>query len=103
MRSNLYCAKCYWPGVSEPEIAAVAGRAQRETRATARRGSSIDYLGSMLFPDDDLVLCLFRAVSRDAVLVSGERAGIPYERLMTSVWLPVPGPAPAGKSNQREC
>ena len=44
----------------------------------------------MLFPDDDLVLCLFESSSAAAVHQANDRAGIPCERLMRSVWLPNP-------------
>jgi 8-oxo-dGTP pyrophosphatase MutT (NUDIX family) len=41
----------------------------------------------MLFPDDELVLCLFEAPSQAAVKQASEEVGIPCERVMTTVWL----------------
>ena len=78
----LYAAKCYWPGVTETDLEHVAERAD----ARASR-DGVAYLGSLLFSADDLVLCLFEGPSRGAVKHASERAGIPCERLMDSVWL----------------
>jgi hypothetical protein len=49
---------------------------------------SIVYRGAILFPEDDLVLCLFEASSRAAVKEAAERARVPCERVIASVWLP---------------
>jgi hypothetical protein len=74
----LYAAKCYWPGVSEHELApVVSGATHREAVC----------LGALVFPDDDLVLCLFEAGSAAATRRASERAGIPCERVMASRWL----------------
>ena len=78
----IYAAKCYWPGVTEPELEQAAARAMRATT-----NSAVAYLGSILFEDDELVLCLFDAASRAAVRTATERAGIPCERVMDSHWL----------------
>jgi hypothetical protein len=81
----LYAAKCYWPGVTEADIDQLAARAN-QGGARSKRGE-VEYLGALLFGDDDLVLCLFEGSSRAAVHHASERAGIPCERLMSSVWL----------------
>jgi hypothetical protein len=82
----LYAAKCYWPGVDEHELERVIAQAGR---AGYRRGpdAQVTYLGALLFPDDELVLCLFDGPSRAAVKKASNRAGIPCERVMDSVWL----------------
>ena len=82
----LYAAKCYWPDVDERELERVTTRALRTGDARAR-GSGVAYVGSLLFAGDDLVLCLFEGPSRAAVKQASERAGIPCERVMDSVWL----------------
>lgn len=55
----------------------------------ARRGRT-RYLGSILFPKDELVLCLFDAPSPVAVKRASEQAGIPCERVMPTIWLAPP-------------
>ena len=81
----LYAAKCYWPGVAETDLERVAERADRA--GPASRSNTVTYLGSLLFSDDDLVLCLFQGPSRAAVIQASDRLGIPCERLMDSAWL----------------
>jgi len=81
----LYAAKCYWPGVTETDVERVAARAGRAGLAAG--GSTVTYLGSLLFAGDDLVLCLFQGPSRAAVIRASDRLGIPCERLMDSLWL----------------
>jgi hypothetical protein len=80
----LYAAKCYWPGVIQTELEQVAVRA---AQAGAVAPSDVAYRGSLLFADDDLVLCLFTGPSRSAVKRATERASVPWERLMATVWL----------------
>jgi Protein of unknown function (DUF4242) len=83
-----YAAKCYWPGVTEAEVQRAATRAVRATETgPGHSGSDVAYLGSILFPDDALVLCLFQAPSRSAVQQVSRRAGTPCERIMDTVWL----------------
>jgi Protein of unknown function (DUF4242) len=83
----LYAAKCYWPGVTRNELEEVGTRARRAAQGAPSARSGIDYLGSIMFPDDELVLCLFDAPSHAAVKQASEQAGIPCERVMTTVWL----------------
>jgi hypothetical protein len=83
----VFAAKCYWPGIAAEELARAARRAAREAELARHRGSELAYLGSILFPDDELVLCLFDGPSSAAVKETNERAGIPCERVMRSIWL----------------
>jgi hypothetical protein len=85
----LYTAKCYWPGVTAHELAEASERA---LEVHLRQGRSrATYLGSVLFPGDDLVLCLFEADSRAAVKRASDEAGIPCERVMDTLWIPPHG------------
>ena len=84
----LYAAKCYWPDVGQRELERVADRAARSAAAVER--PEVAYLGSLLFADDDLVLCLFEARSRAAVKRASEQLGVPCERVMDSIWLGQP-------------
>lgn len=81
----LYAAKCYWPGVTRAEVERVAARAVEPDSEPGDR--DVKYRGSLVFADDDLVLCLFEGPSPMAVKRASERAGIPCERVMDSVWL----------------
>jgi hypothetical protein len=89
----LYTAKCYWPGINADEFDRMAS-----TRLAGRsvESGSIVYRGAILFPEDDLVLCMFDASSRAAVKEAAERAHVPCERIIDSVWLPAPDGAAMG-------
>jgi hypothetical protein len=90
MRRMLYAAKCYWPGVRRADLEAVGARFDEVT--PDRTDPDLAYRGSLLFSEDDLVLCLFEGSSRTVVKRASERLGIPCERVMDSVWLePHPG------------
>jgi hypothetical protein len=82
----LYTAKCYWPGLDAQQLE----RAIRKLLRRRVRGRRVSYLGSIVFPDDQLVLCLFDASSKAAVQQASERAGLPCERVMQSAWLTCP-------------
>jgi hypothetical protein len=58
--------------------------------AVAATAAHAGYRGSLLFPEDELALCLFDAATRAAVRRTTEPAGIPCERVMNSLWLPHP-------------
>ena len=92
-----YAAKCYWPGVTATELQHAAVRMAGEAGAGSGR-SAVEYIGSMLFPDDALVLCLFKASSRSAVQTASTRAGIPCDRVMESAWL-----GRAGRERSKPC
>ena len=89
----LYAAKCFWPGVTEDELRLAVARAAREpgeSRATFR--------GALYLPGDELVLCLFDSPSRAAVKVASERAGMPCERVIETVWV---APGDGGGTGRR--
>ena len=71
----LYAAKCYWPQVTAREVELAAGKAIRGAEVASRTGAPVGYVGSMLFPDDDLVLCLFESSAATAVNQANDRAG----------------------------
>jgi hypothetical protein len=79
----LYAAKCYWPGVNRTAIEQLAVRAA----GSEPERRDVAYRGSLLFSDDDLVLCLFEGPSRAAVKRASEQLGIPCERVMNSDWV----------------
>jgi hypothetical protein len=92
--NTLFAAKCYWPGVTELALESAARRAAAHGGAPASPAGPARYLGSILFQDDELVLCLFDATSRGAVRRTTQRAGLPCDRVMASRWLPRPADSP---------
>jgi hypothetical protein len=79
----LFTAKCFWPGVTGDELRLAAARAadrSREHPETAFRGA-------LYLPADEVVLCLFESFSREVVKQASERAGMPCERVIDTVWV----------------
>jgi hypothetical protein len=79
----LYTAKCFWPGVTEEELRLAAGRA----RSQGGKRSQATFRGALYLPCDELVLCLFDAPSSACVKGASERAGMPCERVIETVWV----------------
>lgn len=83
-----YLAECMWPGITESEFAAADARARSSAEATAVTGGPVRYLGSMLLPRDEVVFFFFRGPSESAVETVMRGAGIRFERVLKTVWLP---------------
>lgn len=75
----LFTAKCYWPGVVEADLRAAIESVTHEDGAICR--------GALHLPGDDLVLCVFESTSRMAVKRVCERAGLPCERVIETVFV----------------
>jgi hypothetical protein len=82
----LYTAKCFWPGVTEEELRLAAARAGSEA---GERPKAV-FRGAVYLPGDELVLCLFESSSRASVKQTSERAGMPCERVIETVWVGPP-------------
>ena len=78
----LYTAKCFWPGAGETEIRLAAARASRDAVQ-----HDAGFCGALYLPADELVLCLFEAISPSSVKSESESAGMPCERVMETVWI----------------
>jgi hypothetical protein len=70
-----FVAECYWPDVHEEDVRTLDGR------ITASLADDVRYLGSVLIPEDEVVLCQFEG-SADAIRRVAKRARVPYERLL---------------------
>lgn len=76
----LYTAKCFWPGVTEEDLRLAAAHARRD-------GAVARFEGALYLPADELVLCLFEAASPAGAKEASERAGLPCERVIETVWV----------------
>lgn len=74
----LYTAKCYWPGITTPDLDQIAGRTA-DTGLNTGTGP-VTYLGSFPFAHDDLVPCLFCGPPGPRTSQPGHpyRPGVPY-------------------------
>lgn len=93
MTESEYVAECFWPGVDEAAVRAVDTRAARTAAELTSTGTPVRYVGSLLLPEDEVVLCLF-AGDRAAVRRAAEQAGVPFERILEAARSPWPLPQP---------
>ncbi len=74
----------YWPGVCDADVDALAARLRAAACQLVVAGESIRYLGSVLLVGDDVVQCRFESDDADAVVWLNERAGAPFDRLLSA-------------------
>lgn len=76
--SSWQVAECLMPGIT-PAIADALGDSVNEELARTR--SPVSFIGSLLMPDDEVLLCLFAGPLAEVRTIS-ERAGLPFERIL---------------------
>lgn len=77
--------ECYVPGVDRPAVEAVAARARAVAAEMAGEGRGVEYVDALLVAGDDAVFHVYRAPDVEAVREAGERAGLPFERVVESI------------------
>jgi hypothetical protein len=82
-----FVAECLWPDVHESDLRALDRRASEHAEQVAAGGRTVQYLGSMLMREDEVVLCLFRG-DLDAVREVAQAAEIPFERILETARSP---------------
>jgi hypothetical protein len=75
-------AECLLPGVTESSAEELAGRVRAELAGSA--GTRVSFLGSLLLPEDEVLLCLFTGAPAEVRLIS-ERAAVPFERILACI------------------
>ncbi len=76
--SSWQIAECLLPGIT-PTIAEALGDQIRAE--LARSGSPVSFIGSLLMPEDEVLLCLFAGPLAE-VRTASEGAGLPFERIL---------------------
>ncbi len=82
-----FIAECFWPGVSEGEVAALDSRASASAGELTEAGDPVRFLGSILLREDEVVLCQFEG-AEDAVRRAAALAEIPFERIIETAHSP---------------
>ena len=82
-----YVAECFWPGVNERDLNAMDVRAAVAAKQLASKGRAVRYLGSLLFQEDEVVLCMFVG-EEPAVREAAGAARIPFDRIVASARSP---------------
>jgi hypothetical protein len=74
----------YWPGVDETQLEQAVGRVRAAADDLQRRGSEIEFVGTIFVLADETVFCLFDGREAEIRTVSS-RAGVPFERVLEFV------------------
>jgi putative methionine-R-sulfoxide reductase with GAF domain len=82
-----YVAECFWPGVGKRDLNALDERAATAAGLLASKGRTVRYLGSLLFQEDEVVLCMF-AGEEAAIREVAAAARIPFARIVASARSP---------------
>lgn len=77
-------AECLVPGLTQAAAEALGRRVIDELAGLPRPG--VAFLGSLLMPEDEVLLCLFQGPQAGVRTVS-EQAGLPFERIVA--WVPL--------------
>jgi hypothetical protein len=96
----LFLVESYWPGVSAERVAAADAETQRALEVLGG-GDQARYLGSMLVPEDELLLRLFAGGQPALISEANARAGIPVERVVKVLALAPATPADHRIPNRR--
>lgn len=78
-------AECLLPGVTPAIAETLAGRVRAELARSPASGN-VSFLGSLLMPEDEVLLCLFAGPLPEVRAIS-ERADLPFERILRCVGL----------------
>ena len=96
-RGRSYVVECYSPSVRRVDVETAAARAAEVSEHLNSDGSSIEYGGAILVPDDEVVLHLFTSDSEDAVREASTQAALPFERIVEMV--EIAAPATSGEAH----
>ena len=61
----------------------------RSTQELRAEGTLVRYLGSTIVPGDEACFCQFEGASEAAVAEANERAGVPFNRIVAAIAVPV--------------
>ena len=92
-----HVAECLLPGLSRATAEALGRRVRQEIAGPP--GSPVCYLGALLMPEDEVLLCLFTGPEAEVRSVS-ERAGLPFERILRCLGLDWHTPEPEKGTSQ---
>ena len=85
----IYVVERYLPGLDQGRLLDMLGNLGRTTEELRDEGTLVQYLGSTIVPGDEACFCQFEGASEDAVAQANERAGVPFDRIVAAVAVPV--------------
>lgn len=83
MAEPLFLVERYLPGADAVALSTLRDRLRASTSAMRREGCQVAWVQSVVVPDDETCLCLFRAARRALVVEANARAAADWERIST--------------------
>ena len=84
-QQRTFLVECSAPDIARIDVEAVGRRAAAAAAQLRGEGHHIEYVRALFVPGDDAVFHVFSADAIDTVREAGERAAIPFERVVESV------------------
>jgi hypothetical protein len=82
-----YLVECYSPGILREEVESAAVRALGASAQLRGEGLTVEYVGALLVPADEVVFHVFASTSAGAVREASSRAAVRFDRVVESVAL----------------
>jgi hypothetical protein len=83
--THTYLVECYSPGIGRADVEAAAGRAVEASAALRSEGCTVEYVGALLVPADEVVFHVFASASLGEVREASARAAVSFERVVESI------------------
>ena len=93
---HTYLVERYWPGIDEPGLRAALPNLERAARDMRDEGQSVEHVGSILMPADQVVFTLIDASSEAVAREVNERADLRIDRIAVAIQV-APDPMEAVK------
>ncbi len=85
----VYLVERYLPDLDQRRLVRMLGKLGKATEELRAEGTPVQYLGSTIVPGDEACFCQFEGASEAAVAQANERAGVPFDRIVAVVTVPV--------------
>ena len=80
-----YLVECYEPRLDRAEAEVAADRALAASAELREQGHTVDYVGAIFVPGDEVVFHIFVSECERAVREASTRASVAYERIVESI------------------
>ena len=85
----VYLVERYLPDLDQRRLVRMLGKLGKAAEELRAEGTPVQYLGSTIVPGDEACFCQFEGASEAAVAEANERAGVPFDRIVAAVTVPV--------------
>jgi hypothetical protein len=83
--AHTYAVECFSPAVDRAAVQLSGDRASAAAAALREQGRAVEYVGALLFPEDEVVFHMFEASGPDPVREASLGAGVQFERVVESI------------------